>query len=50
MIGDALVRFGGLAGLIEQREPIIAILMCKIDLNALSCEVLQRIVIMLAVD
>lgn len=50
MIGDTLVGFGRLAGLIEQRKSIIAILMCKIDLNAFACEVLKRIIIMLAVD
>lgn len=50
MIGDAFVWFSGLAGLIEQCKSVIAILMCKIDLNAFACEVLERIVIMLAVD
>lgn len=50
MIGDTLIRFGRLAGLIEQGKPIIAILMCKINLNAFACEVLKGIIIMLAID
>lgn len=50
MIGDTLVRFGGLAWLIEQRKPIIAILVCKIDFYTFAGKVLERIIIMLSVD
>lgn len=50
VIGYPAIGLGGLIGLVEQRESIVLGLVGDVNLDALSGEVLEGIVVVLAVD